>query len=335
MLVYGNIDARQTPAQLVLEFWIAPHSQNRYEEVLGTHRLTTPIPILNPADPGLEAQPELQRQASAIAWIAIGLTHAQLGQTQAALEAFQKAEAHSPRSDVVQFFLGREFLFLAEQDPDRQDSLEQDAAQAFINSVSYNPDYARGYIGLGGIYFRRAGRLLDKAPSSAASEALMLLDRAIEAYQGAIDLKPDPAAYGVPVDSIARLGLGKSYRLKGEAHQKNGDDVQAGQFLDQAIQTLEPLIEPFSDALQERYLAQTYEGLGNAYFWKAYLFEVKQQYTESLAAYRRSLDYYDRCIKQGEASPDLIIKNDIAGRRCVPFRQDVQETIDSLSGGQG
>ena len=349
MLVYGDIDARHSPAQLTLEFWIVPQDQNRFEEILGSHRLTTPVPILNPGDPGLEAQPELKDQASTLAWIAMGLTHAQLGQTQAALEAFQKAEGFSPQSEVVQFFLGREYLFLVDQQPERQDSLEGSAEQAFTRSVSLNPDYARGFIGLGGVYFKRAQRLLPEVPLTGGgaedgggaadradlSQALQLADQAIAAYQSAIDLEPDPAAYGVPVDSVARLGLGKSYRLKASAYQQTGEYELAGQLFDQAIGNLEATIQPFGDSRQERYLAQAYEGLGNAYHWRANLLEIQQQYAEMLAAYHQAVEFYDRCIAQADATSDLIVKNEIAGAHCVPYRQEAQKIIDNYSGEQG
>jgi hypothetical protein len=46
------------------------------------------------------------------------------------------------------------------------------------------------------------------------------------------------------------------------------------------------------------------------------------------------MGFYDQCIAQGETTPDLIIKEDIIGKRCTPYRQEVQNVIDSLSGGQ-
>jgi tetratricopeptide (TPR) repeat protein len=273
----------------------------------------------------------------------MGLTHAQLGQSQAALEALQKAESLLPDSEVVQFLLGREYLFQAFRDQTKQESLEQAAEQAFINSTRLNPQYARGYIGLGSAYFTRAQRLLLDAPAdnsnpinpSNLAEATDLLEGAIVAYVAAIDLQPDPQDYGVPVTEIASLGLGKSYRLKGMLSQQVEDPEQAAHLFDLAIQTLEPLGTLFEAAGQPRYLTQTWEGLANAYAWRGYFYETQQSFPEMLVDYENALAYYDKCISQRENSPDEVIRNDIVAARCVPFRMEIQKIIDLYNGEDG
>jgi tetratricopeptide (TPR) repeat protein len=343
MLVYGDIDLRQSPAELTLKFWLATQDDGGFEEIQGAHQITFPIVILDPRDPGLEVQTELRRQAGALAWIAMGLTHAQLGQSQAALEALQKAESLLPDSEVVQFLLGREYLFQAFRDQTKQESLEQAAEQAFIKSTHLNPQYARGYIGLGSAYFTRAQRLFLDAPPdntnpinpSNLAEATDLLEGAIVAYVAAIELKPDPQDYGAPVTEIASLGLGKSYRLKGMLSQQLDDLEQAVHFYDLAIQTLEPLGTLFEAAGQPRYLTQTLEGLANAYAGRGYFHETQQLFPEMLVDYEHALAYYDMCISQRENSPDEVIRNDIVAARCVPFRMEIQQIIDSYNGEEG
>jgi tetratricopeptide (TPR) repeat protein len=259
------------------------------------------------------------------------------------LDAFQKAAALAPESEVVQFFLGREYLFLAAREPTRQVDLEDSAELAFTNSTLLNPSYARGYIGLGSVYFTRAWRLLTEAQEENGISGIELdtsaadnqVNLAIAAYQSAIDLQPDASDYGTPVESTAQLGLGKSYRMKGATSLLAGDAKQAQFYLEQAIGILEPLIQPFDTDSQARYLAQTYEGLGLAYYWLGYLYETLQMYDNSLADYRRSLEYYGRCIAYGDASPDQVITNDIVRTRCIPNGKAVQEIIDSLDGDQG
>jgi tetratricopeptide (TPR) repeat protein len=340
MLVYGDIDLRHSPAELTLKFWLAPQDYGGFEEIQGAHKITSPIVILNPSDPGLEVQPELRRQTAGLAWIAMGLTHAQLGQSQAALDALQKAETMLPESEVVQFLLGREYLFQAGRDLAQQEVLEQAAERAFLASTRINPQYARGYIGLGSVYFTWAQRMqldveLETSGNTDLSTAAELLEQAIAAYQAAIDLQPDPADYGAPVVEIASLGLGKSYRLMGFVQLFGNNQTQAALFFDRAIQTLQPLGELFEATGQARYLAQTLEGLGNAYTGRGYFNEIQQSYTQMLDDYQLALDFYDQCIAQGQGSPDEVIRNDIVSSRCVPSRADVQEIIDSFDGGQG
>jgi tetratricopeptide (TPR) repeat protein len=343
MLVYGNIDTNQNPPILNLEFWLTPQDYSRFEEVQGRHKITIPIVIVDPSNPGLEAQPELRRQAAALTRIAIGLTHAQLGSTREALDAFQIAASLSPNSEVIQFFLGRENLFLAERESQRREDHEQFAEQAFISSIRLNPGYARGYIGLAGVHFGRAQRLVLEITSVAnalhdsshTDSTLMLVDEAIGNYQHALDLHPTVSEYGVPVEAIARLGLGQSFRVKGALFQSLGDFEQAYQQYDRAANELQPLIEIFEDAGLERYLVQTYDGIASVYFSRAVLFEARQEFDEMLQDLERSLAYYDHCIDRGRSSPDEVIRTDIVSARCEPFRLEVQELIDNFSGGQG
>lgn len=343
MVVFGTVDTRENPAKLTLEIWIEPQYGYRFEEIQGNYQAGTPIPIINPDAPGLDIQPELKRQANTIAWLALGLTHVQLGQSQEALNAFLEAEKYSPDSEIVQFFIGREDLFLSDQQPDGHSTLEQAAEQAFKRSVQLNDQYARGYVGLGSIYFQRAQDLLNEAQSNTGGspqtsqgypQVQSLVDQAIAYYSHILELKADPALYGVPINSVAQLGLGDSYSLKGRAYVAAGDVEQAGKTLDLAIQTLEGLPQAFADARQSRYLTQAYEYLGTAYQLKGLFFEQKRDYKQSLVFYKQSMGFYDQCIAQGETTPDLIIKEDIIGKRCTPYRQEVQNVIDSLSGGQ-
>jgi tetratricopeptide (TPR) repeat protein len=343
LIVYGNIDTRTTPAQLNLEFWLTPKTFVGFEEIQGSYRITRPITILDPSKPGLEVQAELRRQSTTLARIAMGLTHAQLGQTEEALANFQQADTQSPDSEIVQFFLGREYLILAGRSAGRRDELEQLAEQAFQTSIETNPAYARSHIGLGTLYHTQGQRLVSalaknaqtQTDLSALLDAVVVIDRAITAYQRAVDLQPDARDYGVPVENVARQGLGISYRLKGEVYYWMDDADQAAVFLEQAIANLQANIIPFENAEQERYLVQTYDGLGNAYFWRANLLEKQQKYPESLEMYQRALESYNSCIAKGESSPDEVVKTDIVSAHCIPFRQDVQEVIDSLEGGQG
>jgi hypothetical protein len=66
-----------------------------------------------------------------------------------------------------------------------------------------------------------------------------------------------------------------------------------------------------------------------------YFYETRQLYDNSLEHYRRSVEFYDRCITHGNASPDQVITNDIVRARCIPNGKAVQEIIDSFDGDQG
>ncbi len=341
MIIFGNIDTRTSPAQLVLEFWMAPQAGYAFEDLQGPYQTGAPVQIVNPAQPGLEAQPEINRQASTLAWLALGLTHMRFGQASDGLQAFRKAEEFSPNSEAVQFFIGRESLFLAGQDPTQQEALTQAAEQAFQRAAELNPNYPRAYIGLGSVYNERAQRSVlavpaDTEPEKAAvllAGAAALVEQACDAYNHVLQLPPETRPPGIPIDLTARLSIGKCLRLRGEIQYRGGQVDAGAATLQQAAGELEPLIQPLKDAGQERYLAQTYETLGTVYQQLGYLSEISMDWQQSQAFYLQAGQYYDHCINLGQSSADRIIREDIAANRCTPYRSDVQDRINALSGG--
>jgi tetratricopeptide (TPR) repeat protein len=248
---------------------------------------------------------------------------------------------------MVKFLIGREYLFLVDRESVLQfarDAFEKEAEQAFHQAIRLRQDYARAYVGLGGVYFKRAQRLINppEEGTSAGSQentdlaaAKSITEDAIAAYNTVVDLNPDPAEYGIPLDSVARLGLGNSYRLQGQISWLQGNDQQAFGYFDQAIHALESTIVPFADAGQERYLTQAYEYLGATHQWRGYLYEVSQDFASSLESYRLSAEYFEKCIAQGDHSGDRIITEEIIAKICSPNHTSIREIIESLEGGEG
>ena len=99
LLLYGYIDTRSNPPQLILNFWVAPQDKYKFEDIQGNTQIGKPIRVVNLNDPGISVQGELERQSIAVAFIAMGLAQEQLGQTEDALAAFLKAEEAAPQSE--------------------------------------------------------------------------------------------------------------------------------------------------------------------------------------------------------------------------------------------
>lgn len=342
LLIYGYIDPQENPPQLVLKFWVAPQEKYRFEDIQGNAQVGQPIRMINLEDPGISVQGELQRQSSALAFIAMGLAQEQLGQSEDALAAFLKAEETAPQSAMVKFFLGREYLFLSDLQPDRREELWQKAEEALQQVIAIDDRYARAYIGLGALYMNRALSFVDPVlePRQAPDpQAMQWVEQAIEAYQKVVDLKPDSEEYGNPVEEVARLALGNAYRLQGIIFHLQGDMESALNALDQSIQLLEGSRQIFEATVTEhesyrRYLAQAHEYLGIAFQWQGYSFDAIQDYDSALAAYQKSIEAFDQCILQGEGSPDLVIQDNIIERVCRPNLEEVQQVYQELSGGQ-
>ena len=340
MLVFGFVDTDQDPVVSSLEFYLTPQDGADYENNNGGFQL--PSITSDAANPV-----SLDDQVSLLGYFATGLNESNSGHSLEAVEAFLEAERYTPESgsEVVEFFIGREYLFLVDRTPILEfarDAFDELAQEAFQKSIEINPDYARAYIGLGGVMFKRAQYLLRQPSAEQDSgeprpkdlnDAMQLVDGAIDAYNQALLLDDDLPEYGIPVDSVASLGLGNAYRLKGEIHQRQGESQLAMELFHRAIAELKTTLQTFEAFNQTRYLTQAYEYLGTSYQWQGYTYEVEQDYPSSLDAYSQSVEYFDRCIDQGKGSQDVVIKTIIIQNVCTPGRENVQQVIDSLSGG--
>jgi hypothetical protein len=338
MVIYPASD----PSRLQLAFYLAPRPDYNYEDLQGGFQLDC-----SNSTAGQALQEALGPCANALGEIAVGLTEVQLGHSLEALEAFLNANEAFPASALIQFLIGREYLFLVEREKVLEfasDLFETEAEKAFTESAQLDPNYPRAYIGLGSVYFKRAQRQLEIAKDKAESgeqnpgeltQALQLIDQAISAYDKALSLGTSYPEAGIPLASVARLGLGNSYRLRGEALTRQGDTAGAMEQYDQAIAALDPTLQPLEEANQIRYLTQAFEYLGSTYEWKAYTRIVDQDYAGGQADYQRALEYFERCIAQADATQDLIVKNDIVGRVCQPGKESIQKRLQSLEGTQG
>src|SRR5215211_4622427 len=242
LLLYGYVDKRTEPAQLVLSFWIAPQDQYKFEDIQGNTQIGEPIRVVNLNDPGVSVQGELKRQSAAVAWIAMGLAQEQLGQSQDALADFQKADQALPDSEYIKFFLARAYLFLAEFRPEQQQEYWQQAEDAFLESVQINNQYAKAQLGLGSVYIKRSSELLNTAMASGGTvdpRAIQLADQGIKSYLSVFEMDLSSQAYGTPDNDLARLALGNAYRQKGSILLYQGNVSSALTAFEEAIQYLD------------------------------------------------------------------------------------------------
>jgi tetratricopeptide (TPR) repeat protein len=337
MLVFGNLEIQDPSARLVLQVYIAPNYNYQFEDIQGSFQQGAPIGITNPTKPGLEAEPPVTSQASTFAWLAIGLTRMRLGQPAQALEAFRKAETFSPDWAVIQFFIGRESLFLSDRDPARQEALTGEALQAFQKALGLDPQDARSEIGLGSVYFAQAKRLVAAVPDGSSSDerlarAAELAVQARQAYGRASDLPLPAQGSAIPLKEVAQLGVGTTLRLEGEIQYRQGQEQQARQTLQHAVQVLQTVQSPFEKALQQRYLAQSFEALGTAYQWLGFLDERGGDFSSAQKNYSEAVKQYNDCAQLAKQSPDLILSRDIVDQQCVPYRNDLQKRLDALKG---
>jgi hypothetical protein len=345
MLIYTAGDPDPAAGSLNLEFHLSPRSDYNYEDLQGGFQLDCSIPIQNPSEIAI-LQEQLADCVDALAWIALGLTEANLGHSVEAVEAFLRADRDYPDSETIKFLIGREYLFLVDRETVlafAQEEFESRAEAAFTASLQLSPDYARAHIGLGSLYYKRArdlgaeaglgSSILGEAPNlESLAEALSEVERAVEDYTAALELSGQEQPSGIPLESVARLGLGNSYRLKGEIFQAQNDHAAATAQFQKAIETLKQTLGPLEAASQERYLTQAYEYLGTTYHLQANTYFAELDFARGQQTADLALEYYDRCIAQAQSTQDLIIKNDIVSGVCLPNREIMQKYLDSLGG---
>jgi tetratricopeptide (TPR) repeat protein len=273
------------------------------------------------------------------------LTRAQsesrLGHTLEALESYLRAAQLAPHSDMLQFFVAREYLFSLEREPVlgvAGEAFERRALETLQQALAMNPGNARAYIALGSLYLKQARRAVEQGGGELLGDAdfqaaIQLLDRAEEAYGRVLELEPDPALYGVPVEEMARLGLGNASLLRGIALQAHGELVPARAALDESVRLLQETLPAFQDPAVARYLAQNHQFLGSAYQWSGRLYERDGDFPAAIEVYRLAMEQLDACIALGESSSDRIIQSEIVAANCEPDRQITAARLDRLSGG--
>ncbi|MEW5827965.1 MAG: CHAT domain-containing protein, partial [Chloroflexota bacterium] len=341
LVYFGVIQPSGSQAELSLGFFVAPQFEYRFEDIQGSYTPGRPIRIADLSNPGPSVQADLEKQSALIAHLTLGLTQVQLGHSELALRAFEQAAQSDPASAVAQFFIGRENLFLANQAPGQGGSYRQAAEAAFQKSIALDSTYARAYIGLGSVFTDRAADLLDDALASGQPpdpQALVFIEQAIQSYQSALDLEPDPVKYGNPVAEVARMALGHAYQLQGTAAALAGDAPAALSAFERAAALLDEARLAFEASVREneshrRYLAQAYEYLGETHQWQGYAHELAAEYPEAKQSYAKALAAYELCIAQGEDTPDLIIRDQIVGLYCRPYALDTQSQLEIFNGG--
>jgi TPR repeat protein len=347
MIIHGTIDRRQQPPLLSIQMYLAPKLGDALDEIKGNFPLDAPIALNSDLDSDV-VQKEIARQTNLLANLALAQAESKSGRTVEALEGYLKAGESAPESDMLQFFIGRESLFVIEREaiPQTADAaFEEQARTALEKALQLNPQNARAYVGLGTLYLKQAKRLINEAMNSEYTDQTFqqitqLLDQATSVYGHALELKVDPAGYGVPIEDIARLGEADVQITRGLAllGYTNYDTVneafhQAAGLFDQAIQTLNETLPAFQTPGLSRYLAQNYQFLGSAYQTSGYLAYLKSDPSAARQDYQKAIEQFDACIALGENTTDRVIREEIVEANCQPERQRTEELMQLLSGG--
>jgi hypothetical protein len=347
MIIYGTIDRRQQPPVLSIQMYLTPKLEDTLNEIKGSFPLDAPIP-LNSDLASDSVKTEITRQTNLLASLALAQSESKAGRTLEALDGYLEAAKLAPESDMLQFFIARESLFVIERPaiPQSVDAaFEEQARAALEKALQLNPQNARAYIGLGSLYLKQVKRMLDEARNSEFTDQtfqqiMQFLDQAEAAYRHVLELKVDPAVYGVPIEDIARLGgadvqISRGIALLGHTNYDPNNEAfdQAAGLFDQAIQTLNRTLPTFQASGLSRYLAQNDQFLGNAYLNSGYLASLNNDSSAAMQAYQKAIEQLDACIALGETTTDRVIRVEIVENNCQVDRKRTEDLIQLLSGG--
>jgi tetratricopeptide (TPR) repeat protein len=354
IVVYGNVDKSQTPAHFVPEVYVAPVT-TALDDMFGRYQFGAPITIQkgdatgSKWAEGLSQRRALDLRQQALAQFTLGLLHDFDGLHGEALKFFERAlkilldAGNREGIESVYFFIGRQHLFLANQqyeqaeifferaaratDPSEAAALRAQAQplanqvepilaraeDAFRNARDINANFARAYSGLAGV---ARVRVLLQAPR-ARIEQPDQLNRAFADYRRALQLAEQ--ANETNTATRVTLSLGTTFFLQGEGFLFRDEWESAIGAFDQTLALTEPQLPKLDK--QYRSLAEGYLTLGNAYFGKGYARLRLNDIAAQQEMFRRARAYYQKCIALKGIEPSL---DQGAVARCERYKANVE-----------
>jgi tetratricopeptide (TPR) repeat protein len=319
MVIYGLIDRA---GELTPQFYVSPDVRANIDALLtGNHRVGKQ-PIRVAQDSRVNVDTDLSLRASAMFYLAAGLTYDVSGRIERSLPLYRQAEevlADWPEigagKELLYFFKGQAALFRAQQErqSDRAAAQElvNEAETAFRQALQSNPDYARAYVGRGSAFYTR----LQLAPAIGDNLDSAEMQQMFDDYAAGRQLAQNAGERLVELVAMWSEGLG--YYQKGRAMQAQGN-AQAADSYRQAITLIQSTLDPLKQLNQPRVLAQAYLGLGAVQRELAALLKSQGDEAGSRAASDEAKQALQECIALGSASQDRVLKELIAGQRCQP-----------------
>jgi tetratricopeptide (TPR) repeat protein len=310
VVVYGNLVAGQRSAGFAPAFYVR-RVGGEADEIVGAHRLGTLIGLASPftannPEVGALLNEEVQVRAAVLVRLTVGLIYDLAGRPERALEVFRSIE-----KDFPDWREGREVLYLFIGREARATNRLGEALRAFEEGLRANPEYARGYVGLGNVHHELAG-----CRTLAGRVDQVELRAATEAYERALRIAARSEERLTQVK--ARLGWGSALHCRGEALRLGGARDQAGPFFDQALQQSAGALTLAGDQ-EHRQIAHAHLLAGMAYSSKAAVSLARGEASETATMLRRALDAYAQCIEHADVHADDWFLKEIGTRYCGPY----------------
>lgn len=222
MIIYGSIQQIDDSYVLQPEFYVRAENYYEADELIGQHRFGGPISILATRDTlpsQVQLNIELARRSKILALVARGLSLYLLSAYDQASEFFTQAN----QDELWPNLMGRETIYLFQANADIKQQQLEPAKLALEQAIKINPDYGRGYIGLGIVNYLHASASGDQLSFNPDRQDLAQAKRFFE--QALLIADTQPASAEIP--SKAAFGLGQIYLtnwfLGNESHDQAVD----------------------------------------------------------------------------------------------------------------
>ncbi len=334
MIIYGTLQTDQAPPSFIPEFYIAPLT-GEADEIVGRYQFGSPIPLQLSSEKGstwadsLALDKTFIARRQALAQIAFGFVHDLRGNHTDALTRFQNAlqilQASDNRAgeEAVHYFIGREYLFLANkknaENPNATNEIEQfitQAESAFNQSRTKNEAYARAHFGLGGVNRLRALR----QPAAQRLEQPTFLNRAFAEYD--LALKYATQANEEQTQIKLRIAIGTTHFLQAEAYLHKFDWAKAIREFDQAIQRTERELPNLKE--QPRSLGEARLTLGNAYYERGIAQQQSGDQNAGITSFKQAIEQYNKCVDLKIFDPTLVQGAVVF---CERYRTEAQNAL--------
>ncbi|MBI5964044.1 MAG: hypothetical protein HY863_11255 [Chloroflexi bacterium] len=209
MVIYGNVQQVEDGYVLQPEFYIRAENYYEAEELIGQHRFGGPISILATRDTlpsQIQLNIELTRRSKILALVTRGLSLYLIHSYDQASQFFTQAN----QDDLWQNSIGRESVYLFQANAALQQQKYDQVILALDQAIKINPDYGRGYIGLGIVHYILASESANQISFTPDGQELRL---SIDFYEKALSVAgTQPSSAEIP--SKAAFGMGQIYLTK-------------------------------------------------------------------------------------------------------------------------
>jgi tetratricopeptide (TPR) repeat protein len=218
IIFYGSIEKHDNSLKVTPEFFVDISNFYEAEEMVGQHALGNSITIANINSSQVALNRELSNRAQVVSFVTRGLSFYFVSLYEDALNSFQEAN----RNEYWQNNNGRESIYLFEGNAAGK-MLELDIAEkAYQKSIDIQPNYSRGYVGLGSIFFLRS---IENEISGEGFEPNPTFLAASEEYFNlALEASYQPKS--ADISSKVAFGLGQIYLIEWFAGKETLEDCK-------------------------------------------------------------------------------------------------------------